>query len=52
MSPIQIGCHLGPSTCLNAVSEAINMVAKHLKTGVDLNQLIEEEDFAAANSGV
>lgn len=46
-----IGCHLGPNTCLNAVASAINLVNKHLETGVDLNQLIEEEDFAKANVG-
>ena len=46
-----IGCHLGPNTCLNAVSEAINQVNKHLETGVDLNQLMHEENFAKANVG-
>lgn len=45
-----IGCHLGPNTCLNAVSSAINLVIRSLETGTDINSLIEDEDFAEANN--
>lgn len=44
-----IGCHLGANTCLNCVAESIGIVLEHLKTGRDLNDLIEEADFAALN---
>jgi hypothetical protein len=44
-----ISCHQGPRTCLNEVAVAIMLVLKHLETGVDLNALIEEKDFAEAN---
>ncbi|MDD2273793.1 MAG: TSCPD domain-containing protein [Desulfuromonadaceae bacterium] len=44
-----IGCHLGSNTCLNCVAESIGIVLEHLKTGRDLNELIEEADFAALN---
>lgn len=45
-----ISCHLGPRTCLNEVASAIRLVMKHLETGADLNSLIEDEEFATANS--
>ena len=45
-----ISCHQGPRTCLNEVASAIRLVLTHLETGADLNSLIEEEEFAAANS--
>ncbi len=45
-----IGCHLGSSTCLNAVAESIGFVLLHLETGEDLNDIIEEHDFSHANS--
>jgi len=44
-----IGCHLGANTCLNCVAESIGIVLEHLKTGRDLNDLIEEADFAVLN---
>ena len=44
-----IGCHLGSSTCLNAVAESIGFVLLHLETGQDLNDLIEEHDFSHSN---
>jgi hypothetical protein len=45
-----IACHLGPRTCLNEVGAAIRLVLQHLATDADLNSMIEEEEFAAANS--
>ncbi len=45
-----ISCHLGPRTCLNEVASAIRLVMKHLETGAELNSLIEDEEFATANS--
>jgi hypothetical protein len=45
-----ISCHQGPKTCLNEVASAIRLVLKHLETGADLNSLIEDEEFATANS--
>lgn len=45
-----ISCHQGPRTCLNEVASAIRLVLKHLETGADLNSLIEDEEFATANS--
>jgi hypothetical protein len=45
-----IACHLGPRTCLNEVAAAIRLVLQHLATDADLNSMIEEEEFAAANS--
>ena len=45
-----ISCHLGPRTCLNEVATAIRLVLQHLATGADLNSMIEEEEFAAANA--
>ena len=45
-----ISCHQGPKTCLNEVASAIRLVLKHLETGADLNSMIEEEAFAAANA--
>ena len=44
-----IGCHLGANTCLNTVAESIGFVLEHLKTGRDINELIEDADFAAIN---
>lgn len=44
-----IGCHLGPNTCLNAVASAVNQVIRHLETGIDINELIEE-DLSLANA--
>jgi len=44
-----ISCHRGPRTCLNEVAVSIMLVLEHLETGVDLNALIEEKDFAEAN---
>jgi len=45
-----ISCHLGPKTCLNEVAAAIRLVVKHLETAVDINRLIEDEEFADANT--
>jgi hypothetical protein len=45
-----ISCHLGPKTCLNEVASAIRLVMKHLETAVDINRLIEDEEFADANA--
>lgn len=45
-----ISCHLGPKTCLNEVASAIRLVLKHLETAVDINRLIEDEEFADANA--
>ena len=45
-----ISCHQGPKTCLNEVASAIRLILKHLETGADLNTLIEDEEFANANS--
>ena len=45
-----ISCHLGPKTCLNEVASALRLVMKHLETGVDITSLMEDEDFADANS--
>ena len=47
-----IACHLGPKTCLNEVAAALRLVMMHLETGKDINTLIEDEEFAAANGGV
>ena len=44
-----ISCHLGPKTCLNEVASALRLVMTHLETGEDVNTLIEDEEFAAAN---
>jgi len=44
-----ISCHLGPRTCLNEVATALRLVMIHLDTGEDINTLIEDEEFAAAN---
>lgn len=44
-----ISCHLGPRTCLNEVASALRLVMTHLETGEDINTLIEDEEFAAAN---
>jgi hypothetical protein len=32
------------------VASAIRLILKHLETGVDLNSMIEEEEFATANA--
>jgi hypothetical protein len=45
-----ISCHLGPRTCLNEVASALRLVMTHLETGEDINTMIEDEEFAAANS--
>jgi hypothetical protein len=45
-----ISCHLGPRTCLNEVASAHWLVMTHLETGEDINTLIEDKGFAAANS--
>ncbi len=45
-----ISCHQGPRTCLNEVASAIRLILKHLETGADLNYLIEDDEFATANS--
>lgn len=45
-----ISCHLEPKTCLNEVASAIRLVVRHLETAVDINRLIENEEFADANS--
>lgn len=45
-----ISCHLGPKTCLNEVASAIRLVVRHLETSVDINRLIEDEEFADANA--
>jgi hypothetical protein len=45
-----ISCHLGPRTCLNEVASALRLVMTHLDAGEDINTLIENEEFAAANS--
>ncbi len=45
-----ISCHQGPKTCLNEVASAIRLIMQHLDTGADLNSLIEDEEFAGANS--
>jgi len=45
-----ISCHLGPKTCLNEVASAIRLVVRHLETTVDINRLIEDEEFADANA--
>jgi hypothetical protein len=45
-----ISCHLGPRTCLNEVASALRLVMMHLDTGEEINTLIEDEEFAAANS--
>lgn len=45
-----ISCHLGPKTCLNEVASAIRLVTRHLETADDINRLIEDEEFADANS--
>jgi hypothetical protein len=47
-----ISCHRGPRTCLNEVAVAMMLVLEHLETGVDLNALVEEKDFAEANQVV
>jgi hypothetical protein len=44
-----ISCHLGPRTCLNEVASALRLVMTHLETGEEINTLIEDEEFAAAN---
>ena len=44
-----ISCHLGPRTCLNEVASALRLVMTHLDTGEEINSLIEDEEFAAAN---
>lgn len=44
-----ISCYLGPRTCLNEVASALRLVITHLETGEDINTLIEDEEFAAAN---
>ena len=45
-----IGCHLGGNTCMAAISKSIAYVVKSLETGVDINDLIEEDEIAAANA--
>lgn len=45
-----IGCHHGSQTCMNEVSEAMRLVLLHLETGRDINEVMEEEEFAAANA--
>jgi len=45
-----ISCHLGPRTCLNEVASALRLVMTHLETDEDINTMIEDEEFAAANS--
>lgn len=45
-----IGCHLGNNTCMQAVSESIRYVLKSLETGKDINDLMCEEELAAANN--
>jgi len=44
-----IGCHLGPNTCLNVIAESVAFVMRHLETGCDINELIEEYDLGEAN---
>ncbi len=44
-----ISCHLGPRTCLNEVASALRLVMTHLDSGEEINSLIEDEEFAAAN---
>src|SRR5512139_2414068 len=44
-----ISCHLGSKTCLNEVASALRLVMTHLDTGEEINTLIEDEEFAAAN---
>ena len=45
-----IGCHLGSNTCLNCVAESIRLVLAHLRTGRDLNELLQEADLAEATT--
>jgi len=45
-----ISCHLGPKTCLNEVASAIRLVVRHLETSVDINRMIQDEEFADANT--
>ncbi len=45
-----IGCHHGPKTCMHEVSEAMRLVIKHMETGCDLNEIIENEELAEANA--
>ena len=42
-----IQCHQGPRTCLHVISEAIGLVLKHLDTGKDINDIIEDHDGGA-----
>jgi hypothetical protein len=44
-----ISCHLCPRTCLNEVASALRLGMTHLDTGEEINTLIEDEEFAAAN---
>lgn len=43
-----IGCHQGSNTCMTVVAESLQFVMKALETGKDINDIIEEHDFAEA----
>ena len=43
-----IGCHQGNNTCMSVVAESLRFVMKALETGADINDIIEEQDFAEA----
>jgi hypothetical protein len=45
-----IGCHLGRNTCMSAISSAIKYVDLAMETGRDINDIIEEAEFAEANT--
>ncbi len=45
-----IGCHLGGNTCMAAISKSIAYVVNSLETGIDVNDLIEEDELAVANA--
>ena len=40
-----IGCHQGNNTCMTVVAESITFVMQTLKTGRDINEIIEDHDI-------
>jgi hypothetical protein len=44
-----IGCHQGSNSCMTVVAESLQFVMKAIATGRDINEIIEEAEFATAN---
>lgn len=45
-----IGCHQGNTTCMSVVAESLRFVMKAIESGRDINEIIEEHDFAEAGA--